>query len=132
MTLAAQERMLATVYHGCSNCRGPALLIDALHTLVRTKTQPLKPKRSEAFPAHLRREVNVLSVTAMLQLAMIGQQYDIERSAVDLTHEALGELRQRESLLVLSRLRSWLDGQVCGALLPQSSLTKAANYVKNH
>jgi hypothetical protein len=69
---------------------------------------------------------------SVVPLALIGQLYDIERRAVDWTDVERKEIRQRESKLIFSQLRVWIDGPVAQCLLPQSGLGKAINYVRNH
>lgn len=69
---------------------------------------------------------------SVVPLALIGQLYDIERRAVDWTDVERKEIRQRESKLIFSQLRVWIDGSVAQCLLPQSGLGKAINYVRNH
>jgi len=57
-----------------------------------------------------------------LPLALIDQLYDIERRGSDLNNKERTELRQRESQLILDRLRAWLDGLIAKSLLPASKL----------
>lgn len=63
-------------------------------------------------------------------LAMVGELYDVERRAKDLDESARLELRQRESVPVLGRIKAWLDeeGQV---VLPRSPMAGAIGYVLN-
>lgn len=68
----------------------------------------------------------------MLPLALLGQLYDIERRAVDWSAAERGELRARESVLILSRLRAWLDGPIANDALPKSQLARAVGYLRNH
>jgi len=86
--------------------------------------------------SHARRHVyenqdNDRSVSA-LPLALTNQLYDIERRATNLSDEARGELRGKESRLILDRLREWLDGPVAQSVLPASKLGGALNYLRNH
>jgi len=68
----------------------------------------------------------------LLPLALLRQLYDIERRAVDASAAECGELRARESVLILGRLREWLDGPIAGDALPKSQLGKAVGYLRNH
>ena len=61
-------------------------------------------------------------------LALIGRLYDVERSAADLDPASRQELRQRESVPVLSRMQSWLEGE---EFLPKSLIGQAATYTRN-
>ncbi|MEZ6137042.1 MAG: transposase [Pirellulaceae bacterium] len=75
--------------------------------------------------------INFAKETA-LPLALMAQLYDIERRAVDYTAEQRYELRQQASVMILARLRQWLDGPIAGDALPKSKLGKAINYLRNH
>ncbi len=68
----------------------------------------------------------------LLPLALLRQLYDIERRAVDASAAERGELRARESVLILGRLREWLDGPIATDALPKSQLGKAVGYLRNH
>jgi transposase len=63
-------------------------------------------------------------------LAMVGELYEVERRAKDLDEPARLELRQRESVPVLGRIKAWLDdeGRV---VLPRSAMAGAIGYVLN-
>lgn len=67
-----------------------------------------------------------------LPLALMNQLYDIERRALQWSDEARGELRAKESRMILDRLKEWLDGPVAGSVLPASKLGGAFNYIRNH
>jgi transposase len=67
-----------------------------------------------------------------LPLALMNQLYDIERRALQWSDEARGELRAKESRMILDRLKGWLDGPVAGSVLPASKLGGAFNYIRNH
>ena len=67
-----------------------------------------------------------------LPLALMNQLYDIERRALQWSDEARGELRAKESRMILDRLKEWLDGPVAGSILPASKLGGALNYIRNH
>lgn len=69
---------------------------------------------------------------SVVPLALMSQLYDIERRAVDWTDAQRTEIRQRESTMIFAQLRIWLDGPVAAGLLPQSGLSKAINYIRNH
>jgi transposase len=86
--------------------------------------------------SHARRHVhehqdNDKSVSA-LPLAWMNQLYDIDRRAMNWSDEARGELRARESRMILDRLGDWLDGPLAQSVLPSSKLGGALNYVRNH
>lgn len=67
-----------------------------------------------------------------IPLALMNQLYDIERRATHWSDEARGELRDKESRMILNRLKEWLDGPVAMSVLPSSKLGGALNYVRNH
>jgi transposase len=67
-----------------------------------------------------------------LPLALMRQLYDIERRAVDYSASSRHEIRQRESVRILDRLREWLDGPIAADALPKSNLGGAVNYLRNH
>jgi hypothetical protein len=69
---------------------------------------------------------------ASLPLALMNQLYDIERRCAQWSDEARGELRAKESRMILDRLRDWLDGPLARSVLPASKLGGALNYVRNH
>ncbi len=75
--------------------------------------------------------INFAKETA-LPLALMAQLYDIERRALEYTAEQRLALRQQDSILILKRLRQWLDGPIAGDALPKSKLGKAINYLRNH
>lgn len=68
----------------------------------------------------------------LLPLALLRQLYDIERRAVDASAAERGQLRARESVLILGRLREWLDGPIARDALPKSQLGGAVGYLRNH
>ncbi len=76
------------------------------------------------------REVD-LNISAM-PLALINQLYDVERRALEWSHDRRTEARQQESKLILDRLGEWLDGAIAKSVLPASKLAAALNYVRNH
>ena len=63
-------------------------------------------------------------------LAMVGELYDVERRAKDLGESARLELRRRESVPILERIKAWLDdeGQI---VLPRSPMAGAIGYALN-
>lgn len=63
-------------------------------------------------------------------LEWIGQLYDIEDRARELSAAARCELRRAESEPVLDKLEAYL-AQLAGSLLPKSALAKAVNYARN-
>lgn len=69
---------------------------------------------------------------SVLPLALMNQLYDVERRSVNLSAEARGELRERESKGLLDRLRTFLAGPVAGSVLPASKLGGALQYLRNH
>jgi transposase len=63
-------------------------------------------------------------------LEWIGQLYDVEDRARDLTAEERQALRQRESVPILDRIEKYLD-EVSPRILPKSALGKAITYARN-
>jgi hypothetical protein len=63
-------------------------------------------------------------------LALVGELYDVERRAKDLSEEARLELRQHESVPILDRIKTWLDGEV-RVVLPRSPMAGAIGYARN-
>jgi transposase len=61
-------------------------------------------------------------------LAVIGQLYDVERDARDLSAEARRALRAEQAAPLLAKLQNWLDTQ---QLLPKSLIGQAATYTRN-
>jgi transposase len=63
-------------------------------------------------------------------LAMVGELYDVERRAKDLDESSRLELRRRESMPILDRIKAWLDdeGRV---VLPRSPMAGAIGYAPN-
>jgi transposase len=68
----------------------------------------------------------------LLPLALLRQLYDIERRAVDYSADERFQLRTCESVLILGRLREWLDGPIARDALPKSQLGGAVGYLRNH
>jgi transposase len=63
-------------------------------------------------------------------LALVGELYDVERRAKDLSEEARLELRQSESVPVLERIKTWLGDEV-RVVLPRSPMAAAFGYALN-
>lgn len=63
-------------------------------------------------------------------LAMVGELYDVERRAKDLDEAARLDLRRRESLPILERIKAWLDDEV-RVVLPRSPMAGAIRYTLN-
>lgn len=63
-------------------------------------------------------------------LALVGELYDVERQAKDLSEAARLELRQTQSVPILDRIKTWLDdeGRV---VLPRSPMAGAIGYTLN-
>ena len=86
--------------------------------------------------SHARRKVfeakDVDHVASAYPLALIGQLYDVERMAMNMTKEERTDIRQRESKLILNRLGAWLDGALAKSVLPESKLGQAFRYLRNN
>lgn len=67
-----------------------------------------------------------------LLLGMIQALYDVEARAVPMTWQDRQALRLRESTIVLSAIRQWLDSEPPGAVLPKSDFAEALRYLRNH
>ena len=63
-------------------------------------------------------------------LALVGELYDVERQAKALDEAARLDLRQRESVPVLERIKVWLDAEV-QIVLPRSPMAGAIGYALN-
>jgi transposase len=63
-------------------------------------------------------------------LAMVGDLYDVERQAKDLSESARLELRQTRSVPVLDRIKAWLDDE-SRVVLPRSPMAGAIGYMLN-
>ena len=89
-----------------------------------------------ACMSHARRKVfeakDVDRVASAYPLALIGQLYDVERMAMNMTKEERTDIRQRESKLILNRLGAWLDGALAKSVLPESKLGQAFRYLRNN
>jgi transposase len=67
-----------------------------------------------------------------LLLGMIQALYDIETRGKDLSWQDRQTLRERESSLVLSSMRRWLDTLPLAQVLPKSDFAEALRYIRNH
>jgi len=89
-----------------------------------------------ACMSHARRKIfeakDVDRVVSAYPLALIGQLYDVERMAMNMTNEERTDIRQRESKLILDRLGTWLNGALAKSVLPASKLGQALQYMRNH
>ena len=65
-------------------------------------------------------------------LAVIRQLYDVEDRGRTIDAAQRLELRQRESVPLMNRLREWLDSNVAVKVRPKSSFGKALGYLRNH
>lgn len=86
--------------------------------------------------AHARRKVfeargNAPQQTSVL-LAMIRELYDIEDRGKRLSTDDRRALRERESRMVLARIRAYLESDAASRVLPKSSLGEALAYLRNH
>jgi transposase len=92
--------------------------------------------RRAACWAHARRKLDACRTNhprhATVLLALVQELYDLEDRAQPWTAAARLELRQRESLRVLQRIRAYLDGPASERLLPKSDLAEALGYLKNN
>lgn len=71
-------------------------------------------------------------VLASLMLAQFQQLYDIEDRGRTMDDVQRWELRQRESVPVMHRLRELLDGEAAQRVLPKSKFGEALGYLRNH
>jgi hypothetical protein len=65
-------------------------------------------------------------------LAIVGQLYDVEDRARTLTDEARREMRQRESKVWMSHLKTVLDSEAATKVLPKNKFGQALSYMRNH
>jgi hypothetical protein len=65
-------------------------------------------------------------------LALIRQLYDIEDRARTMTDAQRWEVRQQESVPVMSRMRELLDSPEAVRVLPKSRFGEALGYLRNH
>lgn len=65
-------------------------------------------------------------------LELIRALYDIETRAAAWSWQDRQALRQRESTIVLSSLKKWLDSEPVGSILPKSDFAEALNYIRHH
>ena len=67
---------------------------------------------------------------AAAMLERVRQLYAVEEQAKALTDDARRELRQRKSLPILTKIRTWLEEQI-KVVLPRSAMALAINYTLN-
>jgi transposase len=86
--------------------------------------------------AHARRKLHACRVShprhTTVLLALIRQLYDLEERAKLWTPAERLELRQRESLRLLTQIREYIDGPPLERLLPKSDLAEAIGYLRNN
>ena len=85
--------------------------------------------------SHARRKVEAATTyqkEADRLLLMIQALYDIETRAKEMSWEERQALRQRESTIVLSGIKKWLDSPGMSEVLPKSDFGEALRYLKNH
>lgn len=86
--------------------------------------------------AHARRKIFEVRANhpqpASVLLAMIGQLYDIEDRAKELSADERLDLRERQSQPILARIGDYLDHPAIRDALPKSDLAKATGYLRNH
>ncbi len=84
---------------------------------------------------HARRKVvesQTYKAEGEVLLKMIQVLYDIECRGAELDSASRQQLRDRESRLVLSGIRKWLDSFPAGYFLPKSDFAEAVRYIDNH
>jgi transposase len=69
---------------------------------------------------------------ASVFLALIQQLYDIEERAKTYSYDDRRALRERESRVVLGRIREYLDSEGIARVLPKSVFAEALGYLRNH
>ena len=85
--------------------------------------------------AHARRKVVEAQTYAdegQTLLGMIQALYDIETRGKNMTWQERQAMRLRESTLVLSAIRKWLDSAPLAIVLPKSDFAEALRYLRNH
>jgi transposase len=85
--------------------------------------------------AHARRKVveaSTYKTEANTLLQMLQALYDIETRAAEMTWQQRGQLRERESSVVLAAIKKWIDSPVVADVLPKSDFAKAIGYIRNH
>lgn len=84
---------------------------------------------------HARRKVTeatTYQAEAEQLVRMIQALYDIETRAKDMTWQDREALRKRESSVVLSGIKGWLDSAPLQQVLPKSDFADALRYLDNH
>jgi transposase len=86
--------------------------------------------------AHARRKLHECRVNhprhTTVLLALVRQLYDLEDRAKLRSADQRLELRQRESLRLLTQIREYIDGPQLERLLPKSDLAEAIGYLRNN
>jgi transposase len=85
--------------------------------------------------SHARRKVEAATSyekEANQLLRMIQALYDIETRAKDMNWKEREELRVRESSVVLTGIKKWLDNPAMYRILPKSDFAEAVRYIRNH
>jgi transposase len=86
--------------------------------------------------AHARRKLHECRVShprhTTVLLALVRQLYDLEDRAKLLAPGERRELRQRESLRILTQIREYIAGPQLERLLPKSDLAEAIGYLRNN
>lgn len=85
--------------------------------------------------AHARRKVvesQTYATESEQLVGMIQALYDVEARAPEYSAAEREELRQRESSVILSTIRKWLDSPMMAEVLPKSDFAEAARYINNH
>jgi transposase len=85
--------------------------------------------------SHARRKVEAATSyqkEANQLLRIIQALYDIETRGKDMNWKQREELRARESSLVLTGIKTWLDNPAMDRVLPKSDFAEAVRYIRNH
>ena len=85
--------------------------------------------------SHARRKVEAATSyekEANQLLRMIQALYDIETRAKAMNWKQREELRVRESSVVLTGIKKWLDNPAMDRVLPKSDFAEAVRYIRNH
>jgi hypothetical protein len=85
--------------------------------------------------SHARRKVEAATSyekKANQLLRMIQTLYDIETRAKEMNWKQREELRGRESSLVLTGIKKWLNNPAMDRILPKSDFAEAVGYIRNH
>ena len=85
--------------------------------------------------SHARRKVveaSTYQTEADTLLLMLQALYDIETRTAQMSWQQRQQLRMRESTVVLTAIKKWLDSPVVADILPKSDFAKAIGYLRNH